>query len=292
MMRLAIIGVGLVGGSLALGLRRAKAVDRIVGLGRSAENMAAALDMGVVDHVASDLAQAVQEADLVFVAVPVGQVAGVMKRIAPHLSKQTIVTDAGSTKQDVVETARAHLGQAFSRFVPGHPIAGAELSGAGAAKADLFWGKQVVLTPAAETDPDAVARVRALWQACGAWVTEMTPAAHDEAFAAVSHLPHLLAFALVDMLASRPDADALLSFAGGGFRDFTRIAASSPEMWRDICMANRHALLGELKGFQSELQSLTEALERCDAASLLQAFERASRARSDWDVRRRPRSDE
>jgi prephenate dehydrogenase len=292
MMRLAIIGVGLIGGSLALALRRAKVVDRVVGLGRSAGNMATALDMGVVDHVASDLAEAIGEADVVFLAVPVGQIGGVMERIAPHLPERAILTDAGSTKQDVVGMARTHLGQAFARFVPGHPIAGAELSGVGAAKADLFRGRQVVLTPLAETDPDAVATVRALWEACGARVSEMTPTAHDAAFAAVSHLPHLLAFALVNMLASRPDAETLLSFAGGGFRDFTRIAASSPEMWRDICMANRQALLAEMKGYRSELQFLIDALEKSDAASLLRAFERASRTRNDWAARGRPRSDE
>ena len=280
--KLVIFGVGLIGGSFALALRQAGLVREIVGVGRSAGNLEQALRLGMIDRAAVDAASAVQDADLVMLAVPVGQMAAVMASISPHLSTRTVVTDAGSTKCDVVTLARQHLPAHLARFVPAHPIAGAEKSGAAAASAELYRRRNVVITPIPEIDPLAVRTVRALWEACGATVREMTPQAHDEVFAAVSHLPHLLAFALVEDIASRSNSEELFSYAASGFRDFTRIAGSSPEMWRDICLANRTALLKELEVYQAQLDRMHVMLERADGAALEQVFNHASQARNAW----------
>jgi prephenate dehydrogenase len=283
--KLVIFGVGLIGGSFALALREAQAVDEIVGVGRSWENLSAALGLYVIDTAVADeagVAAALKGADLVVLAMPVGQMGAVMARIAPLLEPQTVVTDAGSTKQDVVALARQHLAAHVHRFVPGHPIAGAERSGVKAASEALFRNRQVVLTPLRETDAEATDRVRALWQACGARVAEMAPEAHDRIFAAVSHLPHLLAFALVDEIARRPNAAELFSYAASGFRDFTRIAGSSPEMWRDIGLANQTALVEELDAYLAQLSRLRDALVKGDGAALEQVFSNARAARNAW----------
>ncbi|MDP2879363.1 MAG: prephenate dehydrogenase/arogenate dehydrogenase family protein [Sulfuricella sp.] len=280
--KLAIFGVGLIGGSLALALREAGAVNEVVGVGRSVENLNAALEMRVIDRVAANAADAVQGADLVLLAMPVGQMGAVMANIAPHLQAGTVVTDAGSTKQDVVALARRHLPKHLEWFVPAHPIAGAEHSGVKAARADLYRGRNVVLTPLPENTPAALETVDAAWRACGAKLARTTAANHDSVFAAVSHLPHLLAFALVDDIAAKPNAGELFHHAASGFRDFTRIAASSPEMWRDICLANRDALLHELDAYQAQLTRLHEMLEKGDGGALEQVFDRASQARRKW----------
>jgi prephenate dehydrogenase len=280
--KLVIIGVGLIGGSFALALREAGAVREIVGVGRTAGNLEEALRLGVIDRIAADAASAVQDADLVMLAVPVGQLAAVMASIAPHLSAQAVITDVGSTKCDVVALASQRLPGHLARFVPAHPIAGAERSGAAAASSELYRGRNVVVTPMPEIDPSAVRTVRALWETCGATVREMTPQAHDEVFAAVSHLPHLLAFALVEDIASRSNSEELFSYAASGFRDFTRIAGSSPEMWRDICLANRSALLKELEVYQAQLERLRAMLEQADGAALERVFSHASAARNKW----------
>lgn len=277
--KLVIFGVGLIGGSFAVALRRAGAVGEVVGVGRSAANLKLALEMGVVDRAESDLAAALRGADLVLLAVPVGQVPRVMADIAPYLETQTVVTDAGSTKQDVVAAAARLLADHLDRFVPAHPIAGAEQSGVGAASGELFQGRHLIITPSTGTRSDAVALVRSLWEACGAKVSTMSPQTHDETFAAVSHLPHMLAFALVDELAARPDGAAFFRFAAGGFRDFTRIAGSSPEMWRDICLANREALLREVDAYLNHLGQLRELLEAGDGAALERHFALARDAR-------------
>ncbi|MBT9611872.1 MAG: prephenate dehydrogenase/arogenate dehydrogenase family protein [Burkholderiales bacterium] len=276
--KLTLIGVGLIGGSFALALREAGLVREVVGVGRSAENLSAALGMYVIDAYA-EAAQAVQGADVVLLAVPVGQMGAMMSAIAPYLAPNTIVTDVGSTKQDVVALARANLSQHLTHFVPGHPIAGAEQSGVKAARGDLFRERNVVLTPLPETNPAAKELIAQLWQSCGAKVSEMAPALHDEVFAAVSHLPHLLAFGLVDYIAAQPNAEALFGFAASGFRDFTRIAGSSPEMWRDICLANRDALLQQLAGYEAELARIKQLIERGDSAALAQLFVAARDAR-------------
>jgi prephenate dehydrogenase len=280
--KIVIFGVGLIGGSFSLALRKAGAVTEVVGFGRSAATLEQAKQLGIIDRSGCDVAREVGDADLVLLATPVAQMAELFARIAPHLGAHTLVTDGGSTKGDVVGAARANLGDKLAQFVPAHPIAGAEKSGAAAALVDLYQGKRVVLTPLPENSPENVARVRKAWELCGANVSELTAQQHDEVFAAVSHLPHLLSFALVHDLAQRDNRDQLLSFAASGFRDFTRIAASSPEMWRDICMANRVALLDELGRYMQELQNINEALADADAAKLEEIFSLAREVRSNW----------
>jgi len=280
--KLVIIGVGLIGGSLAMALRHAGQVRRVVGVGRSRANLDQALALGVVDEASDDTTQALACADVVLLALPVAAMADWFGRIADHLGTDTLVIDAGSTKQDVIAAARAALGSKIGQFVPAHPIAGAERSGVGAARADLFRGKNLILTPLPENPPALQARAEAVWQSAGAQVLEMAADEHDRVFAAVSHLPHLAAFALVDELATRPEAGLFFRHAGSGFRDFTRIAGSSPEMWRDIALANRQALTVELDAYLARLSAYRAALNAGDADALMQSFTRASEARSRW----------
>jgi len=280
--KVAVYGVGLIGGSFALALKAAQAAATVVGMGRGRANLETALDLGVIDAIGGDDREAVADADLVLLAMPVGQMGAVMARIAPHLGPATIVTDAGSTKQDVVALAREHLAASLARFVPAHPIAGAEHSGAAAARADLFRGRHLILTPLAETAPAAAETVRAAWDTCGMRVSVMSAADHDGTLAAVSHLPHVLAYALVHELAGREDARRLFALAAGGFRDFTRIAGSSPEMWRDICVANRAAILAELAAYRDKLGELAELIESGNAQALERLFGQAREARSRW----------
>lgn len=280
--KLVIFGVGLIGGSLALALRRKMPTLHITGVGRSDESLQNAFDLGVIDEMSSSAEHALQHADIVLIAAPVAQTPNILKLIAPHIGAETVITDAGSTKSDVIDYAEAILGDQFSQFVPGHPIAGAEKSGVSAARADLFDGKNIVLTPTAQTGIPARDKIRDMWIQAGANVTEMSASHHDQIFAAVSHLPHLLAFALVDDLAARPNAEELFAFAASGFRDFTRIAGSSPEMWRDISLANRTALLSEVDAYLSSLNQLRELLENRDAKGLQSLFEKASQARNAW----------
>lgn len=287
MKKIVIFGVGLIGGSVALALKKTGSHAEIVGVGRSQHSLQAALDLGVIDTATSNVAAAVADADIIIIAAPVAQTSSILHAIKPHLAASTVITDAGSTKGDVLQCAQEILGKQFTQFVGGHPIAGAEKSGVSAAMADLYINKNVVLTPTPETDPQATQRVKALWQQCGASVSEMTAATHDSIFAAVSHLPHLLAFALVDDIASRPNAEQLFSFAASGFRDFTRIAGSHPEMWRDISLANKTALLDELSAYQAELATLRQLLENEDGAGLQALFERASIARNSWGKSRK-----
>lgn len=280
--KIVIFGVGLIGGSFALALRKAGVVGEVVGFGRSAANLQQAQQLGIIDRIGEDVAAEVGDADLVLLATPVGQMAELMARIAPHLGAHTLVTDGGSTKSDVVRDAYAQLGSKVAQFVPAHPIAGAEQSGAAAAGADLYLGKKVVLTPLPENSPQTISRVQSAWEICGANIHHLAHDEHDAVFAAVSHLPHLLSFALVHDLARRDNRDVLLSFAASGFRDFTRIAASSPEMWRDICLANRDALLKELQSYIAELSVVSSALEEGDAAQLEQIFRTARELRAGW----------
>lgn len=280
--KLVIIGVGLIGGSFAAALKQAGQVGQVVGVGRNVENMNTALSLGLIDRIADSAAEAVQDADCVLLGMPVGQMPAVMQAIAPHLPAGCVVTDAGSTKSDVLAFARQHLGAHISHFVPAHPIAGAEHSGAAAARADLYQGKTIVVCSQAETAAPALALVTAAWTLCGGDVQCMDTVTHDRVFAAVSHLPHLLAFALVDDIARRDNADQLFGFAASGFRDFTRIASSHPEMWRDICLANREALLAELDAYQRQLTHLHTLLAAGDGAALEQVFLHARTRRNDW----------
>jgi prephenate dehydrogenase len=283
--KLVIVGVGLIGGSSALALRRAGAVGEIVGVGRTQRNLDVAKERGLVDRVWTqdeDWPGEVADAGIVLVATPVAQLPSVLARMAPHLGRDTFVTDAGSTKQDVVAAARASLGSRFAAFVPGHPIAGTEHTGAAAAFASLFDNRSVILTPLSDTDPAATSRVTAMWQACGARVGMLSAERHDAIFAAVSHLPHVLAFSLVAELAARPDAATYFEHAASGFRDFTRIAAGSPEMWRDVALANRDALLAEIDGYATALAAARAMIEAGDADAIGALFGAASEARRRW----------
>ncbi len=281
--KLVIIGVGLIGGSFALSLRQAGIVRHITGVGRSPENMQRALKQGVIDEIAKDMASTLHDADFVLLAMPVGQTESIMARIAPHLQANTIVSDAGSTKLDVVCAARNHLGKNLRNFVPGHPIAGAEHSGVIAAQTNLYDGKHVILTPLEETRTDAIEKTTLLWQACGASVSQMPVEEHDEVLAATSHLPHVLAFALMNHLRHSTDSpENLLRFTGSGFRDFTRIASSSPEMWRDICLANRKALLKQIDAYQRELNTVQAILVNGNGETLEKNFSAAREARENW----------
>jgi len=277
--KLVVIGVGLIGGSLACALRKAGQVGEVVGVGRGIANLEQAVALGVIDSYTQDAAQAVVGADVVVIGATLGSTAGILASIAPALDRDTIVTDVGSTKASVVAAARSALGDRFARFVPGHPIAGTEHSGAQAAFAELYVGHRVILTPLADTDADALARIDAMWACAGARVTHMPVADHDRVLAATSHLPHMLAFTLVDMLAEASDADDIFAFAAGGFRDFTRIASSNPEMWRDIALANRDALLEICGAYSARLERLMQALREGDGATLELSFQRAKEAR-------------
>lgn len=281
--KVVVFGVGLIGGSFALALKAAGQVGEVVGFGRSLATLTQALDLGIIDRVGANPGQEVSDADLVLIATPVGQMPDIMSRIAPYLGPETLVTDGGSTKTDVVAAVREHFAERAGQFIPAHPIAGAENSGAAAARADLYRSKKVVLTPMPENSVLNIARVRSAWEWCGAQIFELSPTEHDRVFAAVSHLPHLLSFALVHDLAVRENSDLYFNFAASGFRDFTRIAASHPEMWRDICLANRGALLGELDRYRAQLDELRDALARGDGAVLEKTFDVARTARRAWD---------
>jgi prephenate dehydrogenase len=277
--RLAVIGVGLIGGSLARALRGAGAVGEVIGCGRSAANLETASRLGVVDRFTHDPAEAVVGADMVFVAVPLGAMRDLFGAIKGGLREDAVVTDGGSVKGSVVVDAIAAFGAVPPRFVPGHPIAGTERSGVEASFADLYRNRRVILTPLPETDPNATERVTAMWRICGAQVTCMDVHHHDEVLAATSHLPHMLAFGLVDALARLRENDEIFRYAAGGFRDFTRIASSNAVMWRDICIANREALGAMLEGFSSEMADLAETIRRGDGDHLLEIFQRAKAAR-------------
>ena len=279
-MRLAVIGVGLIGGSFALALKQAGLASRVVGAGRSEANLRLALERGAIDSIAPDARAAARDADVILVAAPVAQFEAIFSELT--LKPEAIVTDAGSTKRDVIAAARRALGAKIARFVPGHPIAGAEKSGAAAASAELFRGRRVILTPLPENAPQTVEKVQNLWAGCGANVTRMDAGEHDSVLAAVSHLPHVLAYALVHEVAKRENAGQLFSFAAGGFRDFTRIASSHPEMWRDICMANRDRLMFEIEKYEEKLRSVKRLLSDGDGAALERLFAEAREARDQW----------
>lgn len=277
---LAVIGVGLIGGSFAAALRERGQVEQVWGVGRRPEALDEACRLGLIDRAVS-LEEAAR-ADLVFLAVPVGAMAQVFQRLRPHLGSTTLLTDGGSTKQDVVQAAQSALGSSLGRFVPGHPIAGSEQSGPEAARADLYEGRQVVLTPLLENAAADVARVRQAWEAVGARVCTMNPAEHDEVLASVSHVPHLLAYAYLKQVAGSRSAPQRLAIAGSGFRDFTRIAGSSPEMWRDILIANRHAVLKETREIRQALDDIEQLMAPEQADRLLQELSTIAEVRQAW----------
>ncbi len=271
--------MGLIGGSLARALRRGGQCDEIVGCGRDEAHLQKALTLGVIDRYETDIAAAVAGADVVVLAIPLRAMVSVLQQMLMGLAPNAVVTDVGSAKGCVVEEARAILGGRLCDFVPGHPIAGTEKSGVEASFAELFDQRSVILTPLEETAPEQSARVRAMWETAGASVTEMTVLHHDEVLAATSHLPHLLAFSLVNTLASLDESKDIFAYAAGGFRDFTRIASSDPVMWRDICLENRSAMLEVLQLFNHDLQQLEEAVRDNDGDAVVEVFSRAKRTR-------------
>lgn len=281
---LAVVGVGLIGGSFAAALRRKGAVGRVLGVGRQRRSLQEAVELGLIDEAVTPQ-QAAREADVIMLALPVGATQAVLEAMLPELAAHTLITDAGSTKVSVVEAARAALGDRIGQFVPGHPIAGAEKTGPAAATAELYEGRTVVLTPLDENTPDARLQVTRLWEACGARVITMAPDTHDVVLASVSHVPHFLSSVFMWQVASAENADVRLELAGSGFRDFTRIAAGSPEMWRDIFLSNREAILSEVAEVRKALDTAEQALRAGDATQLHDFLERAALARRFWGSR-------
>ncbi len=277
--RLCIIGVGLIGGSLARALREAGQVGEVVGCGRGEDNLRAAVRLGVIDRYQTDPALAVADADVVVLAVPLGSMDRVLRAIVPGLAPDAVLTDAGSAKASVVADVQKVYGYIPACFVPGHPIAGTEKSGVEASFATLFQRRRVILTPLAETSAAAHQLIRQMWALTGAEVVDMGVHHHDAVLAATSHLPHLLAYSLVDTLARLDDRAEIFRYAAGGFRDFTRIASSDPQMWHDICVANREQLLDMIRLFVADLDRLADAIRNNDHASVLATFQRAKRAR-------------
>ena len=281
---LALIGPGLIGGSLAAALKSAGVVQRVLGVGRDANSLRKAQDLGLIDAQAS-AADAAAKADVVVLATPVRVSAALFKEIYPHLGPETVITDVGSTKADVVGLAQELLKEHYPRFVAGHPIAGAEKTGPEAARADLYQDRNIVLTPTPKTAPRAQQLVTQMWLHCGARVLLMEPAEHDEVLASVSHVPHFLSAVYMWQVASADNADLRLNLAGSGFQDFTRIAAGSAEVWRDIFLSNKQAVLSELREVREAFAQAEQALLESDEESLYDFLERAALARRLWASR-------
>ena len=279
--RLSIIGVGLIGASLASGLRKAGVCNEVIGCGRGVKNLQQAIDLGIIDRYYHDPAQAVQGADMVVVAVPLGSMVNIFKIINKALLSQTVITDVGSAKLSVIADAQKYLTDHLPYFIPGHPIAGSEKSGVVAAKFDLFTNNRVILTPTAETNLKAIELVRTMWQIVGAKVVDMSAAHHDQVLAATSHLPHLLAYSLVNTLAKMDSKAEIFQFAAGGFRDFTRIASSDPQMWHDICLSNKDAILQMLEYFNTDLNQLIEYIKQQDSQQIKTMFSDAKQVRDE-----------
>jgi prephenate dehydrogenase len=277
--KLAIIGVGLIGSSLSLALKQIGAVGEVIGYGRNRDNLARGVELGVLDRFEASIAAAVRDADIVVVAVPLGAMPAVFSELAGKTRRDASITDVGSSKGAVVKAAMAALGDDLARFVPGHPIAGTEKSGVEAGFASLFQGRRVILTPLTETAPDAIARIDAMWRDCGATIEYLGIEHHDKVLAATSHLPHMLAYALVHHLSNLNEHEEIFRYAAGGFRDFTRIASSDPVMWRDVCMANGEAMVDLMEQYQDELRRVTVAIRNGDAEELLRLFSRAKSER-------------
>jgi len=277
--RLAVVGVGLIGGSLARALREAGEVGEVVGCDLSIDNLQRAMDLRVVDRFSTDVGEAVEGADVVFLAVPLGAMRATFEAMKGHLKPGVVLTDGGSAKGSVVEDCKAVFGEIPAGLVPGHPIAGTENSGVDASFKELYQNRRIILTPIEGGDPQALELVRKMWRACGARVTEMELKHHDEVLAATSHLPHMLAFGLVDTLARMEENDEIFRYAAGGFRDFTRIASSNPVMWRDVCVANREALSDMMEHYIQEMSDLARIIRDGDSEQLFDIFTRAKAAR-------------
>ena len=277
-----IVGVGLIGASLGLALKKAGVVTKVLGVGRSKENLDQAQKMGAIDGVV-DLVEATKQSDVIVLCMPVAQMRAAFEIIEPHLEPRTMITDAGSTKGDVILAAKEVLGKKVCQFVPAHPIAGGAQHGAGAAKADLFQGKQTIVCPLQENSPEDTTLIMGFWESIGSVAKKIGVVQHDAIYAAVSHLPHLLSYALMASVVNSEDADQKLDHVGAGFKDFTRIAASSPEMWRDICIGNRAAILQELDRYLLIVNHMRKLVAEGDGEGLEKLFNKASKARQDLD---------
>ena len=282
MNKILIFGVGLIGGSIALSAKKSGFASDIAGVGRNQDNLNDAIKLKLIDRTSQDLKKDISEAHIIIIATPVAQFPVILKLIQPHLSSHTIITDVGSTKTDVIESAKQILGPQYSQFIGGHPIAGSEKHGATAAHIDLFKNKNVILTADQDTSFEAKQKIEMLWKNAGAIVSNMSHNDHDKIFSTISHLPHLLAFSLVDMITHRKNANELLKFAASGFKDFTRIAASSPEMWKDITLANKKFILEDIQLFENQIKLLKEAIEQENTKKILALFENASKTRNEW----------
>ena len=278
--QLTIIGVGLIGGSLARALKHQGYCREVVGCSRDAAHLQKAVELGVIDRFSTDIGEAVMGADMIVVAVPLGAMESCFRAMLGHLAPDAVITDAGSAKECVIKAARAAFGELPSGFVPGHPIAGTEKSGVEASFAELYQNRRVIITPVAESALDAVTKVRAMWEKTGAVVDEMNASHHDEIFAATSHLPHLLAFALVNTLVGMDESEEIFRYAASGFKDTTRIASSDPVMWRDISLANRDAILDMIDRYSQELIAVRRAVDSSDSEALREYFAQAQAVRN------------
>lgn len=282
-----IIGIGLIGGSVAMALKECNVVKTVKGYDIDQECLQQACQLGVIDSYSLDLEEAVHGADIIVIASPLSTSASLFKVLSRSINPGSVVTDVGSVKIPVMDVARLHLGDFITRFVPGHPIAGKEQHGVAASSAELFVGHRVILTPTTETDHDALALITMMWSMIGAEVVNLELVEHDNILAATSHLPHILAYALVDFLSTIQQSDDIFDFAAGGFADFTRIASSDPGMWRDICLLNHEQLLQITEKFRQHLGEITETIRRSDEEKLLDIFVRAKQSRDQFIQRRK-----
>ncbi|MFT5425913.1 MAG: prephenate dehydrogenase [Gammaproteobacteria bacterium] len=289
--KIAIIGVGLIGGSLACALKKINAVASVSGYGRDENNLKKAVSLGVIDTYSLNIEEVVSDADIVVLATPLSTADKLFSAMSASLKETVIVTDVGSAKSTIVKSARENLGDLFARFVPGHPIAGKEESGVEAACAELFEAHRVILTPVAETNSEALSLITEMWKLTGADVVNLDVERHDAILAATSHLPHMLAYALVDCLSDMNESEQIFEFAAGGFADFTRIASSHPRMWHDICFSNREQLLRAVDQFDQHLNQIREAIQNDDSDALLDIFERAKASRDKFTDKRKKRND-
>ncbi len=277
--KLCLLGIGLIGGSWALALRQAKACQHIVAWSRTQKTLEQALALNVIDSYTETAIDAVKDADVVVLATPLGAMLPILTTIQAHLSPHTILTDVGSAKLPVIDAVKTAFGEIPDNFVPAHPIAGSEKSGITAAFPELYQNRRIILTPLAHTKTDAIKIIEQLWQVVGAKLVSMTAEHHDQVLAATSHLPHVLAYGLVDLLAKMNDNQEIFKFSAGGFRDFTRIASSDPTMWHDICLANDQAILTLIDNYQTELSQIKQIIQAKDSSALLDLFQRAKTAR-------------
>ena len=283
MKNLYIFGVGLIGGSIALKVRELFSFDKIVGIGRVGGNSLEGLvDSGILDSSSTKVDKNINQADLIIIATPVSQTKNILQEIKPHLNKNTIVTDVGSTKHDIMNDAKIILENKFSQFIGSHPIAGSEKHGPLAAKKDLFDKKNIILTPTIENEPENIKALTIFWESLGGIVSQMKADEHDQIFSTISHLPHLLAFSLVNLINNKTNKDTLLNFAASGFRDFSRIAASSPDVWKDISIQNQKSIIKDLTLFQKEITKITNFIETKDKKALEEYLKLASKTRKNW----------